>query len=396
MRVLAAILGVFLLFVVLLDAFQTMILPRRAIGRFRITRLFYLVTWRPWVFFARLFRERRARESAFSYYGPLSLILLLIVWATGLVFGFSLLYFALGSRLNDTANGPAHFTSDLYVSGTTIFTLGLGDVRPLNAGTRVLIILEAGMGIGFLAMVMGYFPVLYTAFSKREASISLLDARAGTPPTASELLRRHAYEGAEYALETLLLEWEHWSAELLESHISYPLLCYFRSQHNNQSWIGALTSILDASALLVAGVQGLEARQAQLTFAMARHAIVDLSQNFLLQPVTPVPDRLPPASYYQLHNLLCESHVRVCDDANTIERLNELRRMYEGYAQALSDYLCMALPPWIAEPTFNDNWLRVSKIRAEVDSQLPPAPRVPDAWETTGSTGSPEEHHHDF
>ena len=111
-------------------------------------------------------------------------------------------------------------------------------------------------------------------------SISLLDARAGSPPTAAELMRRHSYQGAESDLSMLLVEWERWSAELLESHISYPLLCYFRSQHTNQSWISALTAMLDASALLIAGVRGHEARQAQLTFAMARHAVVDLAQIF--------------------------------------------------------------------------------------------------------------------
>ena len=143
---------------------------------------------------------------------------------------------------------------------------------------------------------MGYFPVLYGAFSRREVWISLLDARAGSPPTAAELMRRHSYEGAEQALSLLLVEWERWSAELLESHISYPLLCYFRSQHNNQSWISALTAVLDTSALLIAGVQGHEARQAQLTFAMARHALVDLAQIFPLAPVNERPTGCRPSA----------------------------------------------------------------------------------------------------
>ena len=185
--------------------------------------------------------------------------------------------------------------SDLYFSGTTLFTLGLGDVIPHDGWARLIVILESATGLGLLAVVMGYFPVLYSAFSRREVSISLLDARAGSPPTAAELLRRHAYEGGDAALTLLLLEWERWSAELLESHISYPLLCYFRSQHTNQSWLSALTAVLDTSALLIAGVQGHEARQAQLTFAMARHALVDLSQIFSLPPLNSTPDRLPPS-----------------------------------------------------------------------------------------------------
>jgi hypothetical protein len=190
----------------------------------------------------------------------------------------------MGSPFNDSAQHRG-FYSDLYVSGTTIFTLGLGDVTPQNPWARTLVILEAGTGFGFLAAVMGYFPVLYGAFSRREVSISLLDARAGSPPTAAELMRRHSQQGAEQSLAVLLIEWERWSAELLESHISYPLLCYFRSQHNNQSWLSAITAILDTSALLISGVRSQEARQAQLTFAIARHALVDLTQIFSLRPI---------------------------------------------------------------------------------------------------------------
>ena len=290
MRIVTLIVGILCIFAVLLDAFQTIILPRRASGRFRLTRLFFIATWKPWVFVTNRFHDPRKRESSFSYYGPMSLIFLLVMWASVMVVGFALIFHALGSPFNDASQSPG-FLSDLYVSGTTIFTLGLGDVLPRTGAARVLVILESGTGLGFLAVVMGYFPVLYSAFSRREVSISLLDARAGSPPTAAELLRRHSYEGGQSALSLLLVEWERWSAELLESHISYPLLCYFRSQHNNQSWISALTAVLDTSALLIAGVQGHEARQAQLTFAMARHALVDLAQIFSLAPVPPNPDR---------------------------------------------------------------------------------------------------------
>ena len=225
----------------------------------------------------------RKRETALSFYGPLSLIFLLVVWACGMVFGFSLIYYALGNPFNDASHSLGYL-SGLYVSGTSFFTLGLGDVIPRGEAARALLTIEGGTGFGFLAIVMGYFPVLYGAFSRREVSISLLDARAGSPPTAAELMRRHSFDGAENALANLLSEWERWSAELLESHISYTLLCYFRSQHTNQSWLSALTAMLDTSALLIAGVQGHEARQAQLTFAMARHAIVDLAQVFSIAP----------------------------------------------------------------------------------------------------------------
>jgi len=367
MRIVILFAGIVCLFAVLLDAFQTIILPRRASGRFRLTRIFYTLTWRIWVFLTRWLHNPRKRESAFSYYGPLSLIFLLVVWAGAMVVGFALIFYALGSPFTDAAQGPG-LRSDLYVSGTTIFTLGLGDVIPSSPWARELLIVEAGTGLGFLAVVMGYFPVLYSAFSRREVNISLLDARAGSPPTAAELLRRHSYKGADVALTLLLEEWERWSAELLESHISYPLLCYFRSQHNNQSWISALTAVLDTSAILIAGVEGHEARQAQLTFAMARHAMVDLAQIFSQPPVSDAPDRLPPERYEQLYKLLCKGGVRVSREGDSFERLRRMRALYEGYATALSNYLCMPLPPWIADKPHKDNWLAVARLSAQSDT----------------------------
>jgi hypothetical protein len=395
MQILTLVSGIVCLFVVLLDAFQTIILPRRASGRFRLTHIFYAVTWKPWVFFTRGLRDPHKREAAFSYYGPLSLIFLLVVWASAMVIGFALIFHSLGSPFNDNTQGPG-FRSDLYVSGTTIFTLGLGDVTPHSAWARELIILEAGTGLGFLAVVMGYFPVLYSAFSRREVNISLLDARAGSPPTAAELMRRHSYKGAEHALTLLLEEWERWSAELLESHISYPLLCYFRSQHNNQSWISALTAVLDTSALLIAGVQGHEARQAQLTFAMARHAMVDLAQIFSLAPVKNAPDRLPPERYEQLYNLLCQSGVSVCRDGHSFERLREMRALYEGYAQALADYLCMPLPPWIADQPHKDNWLAVARLRAQTEAANSPSDQGTSFDDELHTIATLVDDHHDF
>jgi hypothetical protein len=393
MRIFTFIAGVACLFAALFDAFQTIILPRRATGRFRLTRVFFIATWKPWVFFVTRLRDMRKRESAFSYYGPMSLIFLLAMWATAMTVGFALVYYSLGSPFNDSAQGPG-FRSDVYVSGTTIFTLGLGDVTPHSGWVRAVIILEAGTGFGLLAVVMGYFPVLYGAFSRREVSISLLDARAGSPPTAAELLRRHSYEGGESALSLLLVEWERWSAELLESHISYPLLCYFRSQHSNQSWISALTAVLDTSALLIAGVQGHEARQAQLTFAMARHALVDLSQIFSLLPVNDAADRLPAARYEKLYGLLCQNGVSVCRDGHSFERLREMRALYEGYAEALSDYLCMPLPPWIADAPHKDNWLAVAKLRAQTEAANAAADKAnPNEVQAQTIAGLVDDHH---
>jgi len=377
MRVAALIAGMLFCFGAIVDAFQTIILPRRPTGRFRITRLFYIATWLPWTRLARHTRNPKVREQIYSIYGPGSLLFLLMVWALLLIAGFALLFFALGTPFADTlasSNHLGHLRTDLYVSGTTLFTLGLGDVVPQSLAARGLIVFESGTGLGFVALVIGYVPVLYGSFSRREVSVALLDGRAGSPPTSSELLRRHSFAGGQEALVILLVEWERWAAEILESHVSYPILCYYRSQHDNQSWLSALTAVLDSCALLISVVPGVASRQAQLTFAMARHALVDLGHVFHLEKreaewqARGGPNRLPPASFDVLCNTMAESGLRLCGDPEAPARLHALRALYEPPAQALADYLGMSLPGWIPEPRAKDQWKTVEAVRSQAAS----------------------------
>ena len=356
MRWITGAAGAVLLAVVLWDAFETIILPRRVSGRIRVTKLFYRYTWAPWRATARLLTGRR-RESFLSFYGPLSLIALLALWAAGSVFSFGLLQWAAGSAMTVVGGGGGGtgFWSDLYMSGTTFFTLGLGDVVPRSVFAKTLTVVEAGTGFAFLAAVIGYFPVIYQAFSRREVAISLLDARAGSPPSAAELLWRHRADAHAAALAELLKEWERWAADVLESHLSYPPLGYFRSQHYNESWVAALTTILDASALVIVGLEGWCVRQAELTFAMARHAVVDLAQVYSTPPRRPE-ERLATAQLARLRERLAGGGLALKARSDFEERLTELRRMYEPYVEALSGHLALPLPPWVRERDRPDNW----------------------------------------
>ena len=281
-----------LIALVLLDAFEAMLLPRRVTHHFRFARLFYVYSWTPWAALARRMRSGQAAEHFLSFFGPLSVLVLIGVWAVGLILGFALLQWSLGSELH-TPGEDARFPVYLYLSGVTFFTLGFGDVTPVHPLGRFLAVAETGLGFGFLAVVISYLPVLYQAFSHREVTISLLDARAGSPPTAGQLLIRLARHRNLAVLDRFLEEWERWAAEVLESHVSFPVLSYYRSQHDNQSWLAALTAILDTSALVIAGAKGADPYQAQLTFAMARHTVVDLAQVYYVPPIEPDPDRLP-------------------------------------------------------------------------------------------------------
>ena len=355
--------GVAIFSIVVWDAFEAIILPRRVTRRFRLARLFYRTTWKAWKFVTRMLSNRKARESLLGFYGPISLLILVGVWAVGLVLSFGLMQYGAGSAVAMTGGEPS-FLTDIYLSGTTFFTLGLGDVIPRSEIARVLVVVEAGFGFGFLAAVIGYLPFIYGSFSKREVNISLLDSRAGTPPTAGELLRRHSYAQGLEALRQLLKDWELWSAELMESHLSYPVLAYFRSQHDNQSWIASLAAILDTCALVIVGIEGACERQAELTFAIARHAVVDLSQVFLTAP-HPLPhDRLPVQDLRHIRDILAQHGMKLHDSEEADRRLTELRRMYEPYIHALASYLNQSLPPWIPLKKGKDNWQTTAWARS--------------------------------
>jgi len=351
--ILTGIAGAAIVLVILWEAFETIVLPRRVVRSFRITRGFYRATWSPWKFAARLIPSTKRRETFLSIYGPLSILVLFVVWAAFLIFGFGLLYWSAAARHDPIL---ANFRTSLYLSGTTFFTLGLGDVTPHTEAERIFAVVESGLGFGFLALVLSYLPVIYQAFSRREVNIVLLDARAGSPPTAAELLRRHNGPLGYEALERLLRDWERWSAQLLESHISYPVVSYFRSQHNNESWIGALTAILDVSALLIASVDNSCARQAKLTFAMCRHTVVDLAQVFHARPRSDAKDRLPAAELARLRAALGEAGFHFRETAEAEQKLKKLREMYEPYVNGLASHLFMEVPPWILTKEITDNW----------------------------------------
>lgn len=373
MKLFAVILGVLLILVVLWETFETIVLPRRVTRQFRLTRLFYRSTWRPWAALAAMRGSKKKRDSLLSYYGPLSLLLLLALWALALVLGFGLLHYGLHDKLAG-ALFPSDFGNAIYLSGTTLFTLGLGDIQPASALGRFITVLEAGIGFGFLALVIGYLPVLYQAFSRREVTISLLDARAGSPPTAYEMLRRQSGVHGMEALTELLQDWELWSADLMESHLSYPALAYFRSQHDNQSWIASLTAILDVCALAMVGLEGMCQYQARMTFAIARHALVDLSQVFAAPPNKDATiNRLPPEALEELRKRLHAAGFLLAGGEAAAEELNRLRALYEPYALSLAGYLRLELPPWIKGVTAKDNWQTTAWQQSQQQAQSVPA-----------------------
>jgi len=359
-HIIAVVMGFVILWVVLLDAFETVVLPRRVMRNFKLTAYFYRRTWIPWRRIASHIKKTSRQQNFLGYFGPLSLILLLAFWATGLIFGFALIQFGIGGH-EQISREPLTFGKIIYHSGETFFTLGYGDIVPTSGPARALSVIEAGMGFAFLGVVIGYIPVVYSSFSRREIQISMLDARAGSPPSAAELLLRLAGRSEDpgmdqKVLDEVLRDWERWAAELLESQISYPVLSFFRSQHSNQSWLAALTTMLDVTSLVLTGIDGVHPGQAKLTFAMARHAAVDLAQVVNARHDPTAPDRLPDADFEALRGALDAADLRLRRDEYGREKLSKLRSMYEPYVHATGRNLMLTLPAWMHAEKTRDNW----------------------------------------
>jgi len=360
LSIIAVVGGLAIIWLVLLDAFETVVLPRRVLRHFRLTAYFYRRTWIPWRALARRIKTASRQQNFLGYFGPLSLILLLGFWAIGLILGFALIQYGIGGH-EQLSGETLTFGKIVYHSGETFFTLGYGDIVPTSGGARTLSVIEAGCGFAFLGVVIGYLPVVYSSFSRREIQISMLDARAGSPPTAEELLVRLAGRTGDpgmdqRVLDEVLREWERWAAELLESQISYPALTFFRSQHSNQSWLAALTTMLDVTSLVLTGIEGVHPGQAKLTFAMARHAAVDLTQVVNAKHDPAAAERLPEAHFEALRSALATAGLKLRSDEYGRDKLAKLRSMYEPYVHATGRNLMLTLPAWRHEEKKRDNW----------------------------------------
>ncbi|MBI3795975.1 MAG: two pore domain potassium channel family protein [Deltaproteobacteria bacterium] len=338
--------GIMLLSLALWDAFSTIALPRTVSVVLRPARVFSRGGWRLWRGVGSWFSNRRTRQSFLTAFGPFSIFLLLGLWAVMILVAFALLHFGLRTQLNapESQGGLGVF---FYLSGTTFFTLGLGDVVPLNALGRALVVVEVGTGIIFLAMIIGYLPVLDQAYAQREVGVQLLESRAGSPQSAVRLLRRFGRPESAEVLATVLREAERWAAELSQSHIAHPLLVYYRSQHLEQSWLLSLTTLLDSCALLLVSRKGVPSRQARATFRMAARVAADLAGILGSVPGREASERLPAEDLPRLRAALESSGLVLPTGTDEEAKLNELRGFYEPYVLALSSWLLMPLPEWI-------------------------------------------------
>jgi hypothetical protein len=344
--------GLFIWIGVLWDGFATIVLPRTVAPMRRISGRFYKWSWRIWAAVGCRIEQPELRLGFLAVYGPISVMFLLILWGSLVILGFTLIYMGLGPRFQ-AANGPVDPGTLLYMSGSTFLTLGLGDVTSADRIGRFFIILETATGYIFLGLIITYMPLLDQAYGAREVGNMLIHSRAGHPPSAIKLLHRYTSSDRSDVLRGNLREGERWMAETLQTHLSHPVLTFYRAQHWGRSWLASLTTLLDTCALLIAGGEGILREQARLTYRMGLHLLKDLSEALVIPADPRRAARLTENDLPALHAALEAAGIPLTLDPGAATELLRLVRRYDLYLLPLSDWLVIPLPSWIA-PTGGD------------------------------------------
>ena len=280
LEVIEVILGIVIVGYVLNDVFQSVVVPRPTPARFRLTRWVVRPGWRAWRAIALRTPSSGERERMLGVFAPLVVVVLLVLWLSILAFGYGFIFFGLRAQLHPVVSD---FPTAVYFAGTSVLTIGFGDFVATSGLARVLALVAGGTGLGTIALAISFLFSLYASFQRREILIVTLDARAGAPPSGVTLLETMAKLGVVDDLPRFFGDWEKWAAEVLDSHLAYPILAYFRSSHDNESWVSALGAVLDATTLLVTTCADGPLGPAKLMSAMGTHLVEDLGRFFRIQ-----------------------------------------------------------------------------------------------------------------
>lgn len=268
--ILAFAIGLTTVVLTLKSALQSFVLPRAA--RDGITSVVFRVIRRLFELRMRWIDTYIDQDRIMGFYAPISLLALVPTWLGLILLGFSGMFWALGVH---------PWSAAFWLSGSSLFTLGFATVNTLPQ--TILVFSEATIGLIMVALLIAYLPTMYNAFSRREMAVTLLEVRAGAPPTAVELLSRFYRLNELHALHDNWIRWEEWFAELAESHTSLAALVFFRSPQPEHSWITAAGTVLDAAALAASTLDLPRDPQAELCIRSGYVALRHIAALFRVQ-----------------------------------------------------------------------------------------------------------------
>src|SRR6202162_3014200 len=246
-----AAIGVVILAVDFYDVFQSVVLPRPSVGKLRVAPWILRPLWAAWRWLGTRDSRIDRRENWLGTFGPVGLIALLGFWALSSILGFALIIDSIPDQIQPP---PADFWTSLYFSASTLLPLSYGEILPIGFLARLVIVAESATGVGLIALVISLLFSLYGSFQRREELVVTLDALAGAPPAGLQILETVANQRMPDELQAAFDDWRRWSAAVLESHLAYPILFYFRSSHDNEAWLNSFGAVMDAATLVLSTV----------------------------------------------------------------------------------------------------------------------------------------------
>lgn len=336
--------GSLLVIATMYDLFQSVVLPRPAVGRVRFSPTAIRLAWRVWRSVAVRPQRLQLREAALAAFGPVTLLAMLLTWGFLLALGYALLFGGVSDQLHPQ---PHSFGTTLFFSIGTLLSFVVNGIDATGTAARFLVSVEAATGFGLFALVISLLFSLFGAFQRRESAVVALDALAGAPPTGVALLENCAKLQIPEQLSETFAEWRSWTVDVLESHLSYPLLMYFRSSHDNESWANSFVAVMDAASAVLSVVEGGPTGQAHLLHKIGAHLIEDMGR-YYHRGVEPV-EELDPEEFAAACTRLRQAGYRVRDSEAARQEFNRLRNVYVPWVERLSVVLAIPPAPWVGE-----------------------------------------------
>jgi hypothetical protein len=373
--------GFALVLTALYDLFHSVVLPRPAINRFVFVRLVFLGSWGAWRWVGRRIQKPARREGWLASFGPAAVIVMFLTWALAFMLGYAVMLDGFGSQVHPPLT---NFGESLYFSATTIVPLSYGDYVPSGLGARVTILLESATGVGIAALVITLLFSLYESFQEREELVVTLDAVAGAPPSGVQLLETTAERGLRSELNKTLIDWRAWSAAVLESHLAYPILLYFRSSHDNEAWLNSFGAVMDAAILLISTVDEDEEGTARLMFTVGNHLVEDLAWYFGFAASTdPMVER---HEFDEAYARLKAAGYRCRPEETAWKFFSKLRTKYASRLSQMSERLAIVPAHWIGDrsyvPHADGRGRSHKKPKKPIDLSESPRPETPTTAES--------------
>lgn len=276
-RVLECLTGLLLVTATAYDLFKSVVLPRPAIGKFVLVRQLFFTLWSLWRWIGGRISNAGRREGWLATFAPIGVLVMFAVWALAFVLGYALIVDGIRGQLRPM---PGDFWESLYFSATTLVPLSYGDYVPTGFVARLTTIAESATGVGIAALVITLLFSLYESFQRREELVVTLDALAGAPPSGVQILETAAELQMRDQLVKTFDEWRGWTAAVLESHLAYPILFYFRSSHDNEAWLNSFGAVMDAALLVITTVDSDAEGPARLMLTVGNHLVEDMAWQF--------------------------------------------------------------------------------------------------------------------